>query len=77
MLFGRSCVIGRDGTILADAGHEVGLATAEVDLDKPRLVEGLDTFRGEGLIRDRRKQILEDRRPELYRLICDTEADEF
>ena len=24
MLFGRSCVIGRDGTILADAGHEQG-----------------------------------------------------
>jgi len=69
-LFGRNCVIRRDGTILADAGHEVGLASAEVEIDKSRLAECLDECMGEGLVRDLRKSILYDQRPELYKLIC-------
>lgn len=70
MLFGRSCVIGRDGTILSEAGHEVGLATTVVDLDQPRLIECLDASHGEGLIKEYRELIHQDRRPDLYRLIC-------
>lgn len=69
-LFGRSCIIGRDGTILADASHDVGLASAAVETDKPILVECLDECMGEGLIRDLRELILQDRRPALYGLIC-------
>lgn len=70
MLFGRSCIIGRDGTILSEAGHEVGLATTVVDLDQPRLIECLDSSQGEGLIKEYRELIHLDRRPELYGLIC-------
>jgi predicted amidohydrolase len=69
MLLGRSCVIGRNGTFLADAGHEAGIATAVVDLERPWLIECLDEFTGEGMIREYREIILKDRRPELYRLI--------
>jgi len=71
MLFGRSCVIGRDGTILADAAHEEGLASVAVDLERPHLVECLDESMGEGLIKEYRGLIREDRRPELYGLICE------
>jgi predicted amidohydrolase len=66
MLFGRSCVIGRDGTILCDAGHDAGIATTVVDLDRVMLVECLDAAQGEGLIRNIRELLQEDRRPELY-----------
>lgn len=70
MLFGRSCVIGRDGTILNDAGHEVGIASSIVDMEKPRLIECLEDAHGEGLIKNYRELIHQDRRPELYKLIC-------
>lgn len=73
MLFGRSCVIGRDGTILADAAHEQGLATARVDLDRPRLIECLDESQGAGLIKELGELIRQDRRPELYREIVEQE----
>jgi omega-amidase len=69
MLFGRSCVIGRDGTILSDAGHEVGIASTIVDAERPRLIECLEEVHGEGLIKKYRELIHEDRRPELYKLI--------
>ena len=67
MLFGRSCVIGRDGTILADAGHEQGYVSRRADLEKPFLVECLDDSMGQGLIKDFGRLIIEDRRPELIR----------
>ena len=67
MLFGRSCVIGRDGTILADAGHEQGAVSRRVDLERPFLVECLDDSMGQGLIKDFGRLIIEDRRPELIR----------
>ena len=67
MLFGRSCVIGRDGTILADAGHEQGAVSRRADLEKPFLVECLDDSMGQGLIKDFGRLIIEDRRPELIR----------
>jgi len=71
MLFGRSCVIGRDGTILVDAAHEEGLASVAVDLERPRLIECLDESIGEGLIKEYRGLTHEDRRPELYTLISE------
>jgi len=71
MLFGRSCVIGRDGTILRDAGHETGIASTVVDLDKKWMIECLDASHGEGLIKEYRELIQQDRRPELYKLISD------
>lgn len=37
MLIGRSSVIAPDATILADAGRYVGLTTAHIDLDRPRI----------------------------------------
>ena len=67
MLFGRSCVIGRDGTILADAGHEQGAVSRRADLERPFLVECLDDSMGQGLIKDFGRLIIEDRRPELIR----------
>ena len=67
MLFGRSCVIGRDGTILADAGHEQGLVTRRIDLDRPHLIECLDESQGQGLIKELGILLQEDRRPDLYR----------
>jgi predicted amidohydrolase len=70
MLFGRSCIIGRDGAILADAAHHEGLATALVDLSTPRLMDVLDDAFGKGDIRDLRKQNLSDRRPETYTALC-------
>jgi predicted amidohydrolase len=74
MLFGRSCIIGRDGTILSDAGHEAGLATTVVDLDRAMLVECLDASQGEGLIRNIRELLQEDRRPELYQYRVESHA---
>lgn len=75
MLFGRSCVIGRDGTILADAGHEQGIVTRRVDLDRPHLIECLDESQGQGLIKALGKLLKEDRRPDLYRKILNEELD--
>jgi predicted amidohydrolase len=73
MLFGRSCVIGRDGTILADASHEQGLASTKVDLDRPRLVECLDESQGQGLVKELGELIRQDRRPDLYREVLEQE----
>ena len=67
MLFGRSCIIGRDGTVLADTGHEQGYVSRRTDLEKPFLVECLDDSMGQGLIKDFGRLIIEDRRPELIR----------
>lgn len=67
MLFGRSCIIGRDGIILADVGHDQGYVSRCVDLEKPFLVECLDDSMGKGLIKDFNRLILEDRRPDLIR----------
>jgi predicted amidohydrolase len=69
MLFGRSCVISHDGTIIADAGHQEGIATAVVDLEHCRLVQRLDPYFGDGYFADLRKIRLAERRPDTYGLI--------
>lgn len=66
MMVGKSCIVGPDGTILADLGRFTGVATREVDLDLPE--RGERTFGGEvGVIRDMR---MADRRPETYGRLC-------
>ena len=71
MFFGRSCIVAPDGTIIADAGHYVGRATATIDLDHPRLVEVLDEASGKGSdVRDLRALTLTERRPETYAILC-------
>jgi predicted amidohydrolase len=74
MFYGRSFILGRDGTILSDPGHYVGFGNALVDLDTPRLMQVLDqdSDRGE-IVEDLERLLLENRQPELYGLI--TEID--
>jgi predicted amidohydrolase len=62
MLFGRSAVIGPDGLSLCDAGRYEGFATADIDLDQPHLMD----ITHQGDVRDLRRLVREDRRPELY-----------
>jgi predicted amidohydrolase len=62
MLIGRSSIIAPDGMILADAGREVGIALARVDLDAPRIAHDF-TRSGEHVWRD---DMLRDRRPDTY-----------
>jgi len=57
-----------EGTIIADAGYSLGIATATIDLDKPRLQE----MSHGGEIADARKFLLNDRRGETYGRICKT-----
>jgi predicted amidohydrolase len=62
MLFGRSTVVGPDGLSLCDVGRYEGMAVAQIDLDKPHLMD----ITHEGDVRDLRQLVREDRRPELY-----------
>ena len=39
MTAGKSCIVDFEGTVLADAGARVGLASHTVDLDRPRVKE--------------------------------------
>jgi len=36
-LLGRACIVNHDGNIIADTGHQPGIAVATIDLDKKRL----------------------------------------
>jgi predicted amidohydrolase len=62
MTAGKSCVVDFEGTVLADAGPRVGVATHVVDLDRPRLKER--SFGGE--VGDAAQFMRHDRRPETY-----------
>lgn len=63
MMIGRSSIIGPDATILADSGRYVGLAVAQVDLDRPRLATGFTRHGDYVWGVDMRN----DRRPDTYR----------
>ena len=65
MLFGRSMVVVPDGLSLCDAGRHEGIATAEIDLDQPHLMD----ITHEGDVRDLRRLIREDGRPDLYGIL--------
>jgi len=63
---GRSCIVAPDGSVVADAGLDEGMALAVIDLDekwkRPR-----SHGEPEEVVRD---FILHDRRPELYGGLC-------
>jgi len=67
MLQGRSGTVSPDGLIINEVGHKIGVATAEIDLDKPRIIAGF-TLIGD---HDFKKDMLADRRPETYKEIID------
>jgi len=70
VMVGKSCIVGPDGTVLADLGRHCGVVMREVDLDAPQL--GERTFGGEvGIVRDMR---MADRRPDTYAGLCDGPA---
>ena len=66
-MVGKTCIVDFEGTVLADTGRRVGLAIQHLDLDRPRARER--SFGGQ--IGDARAFIIEDRRPETYRRICE------
>ena len=61
-VYGGSCVIAPDGTVLADAGQHEGMAVAEVDLRAPWVRNRCSGAAPEPV----RDFLMEDRRPELY-----------
>lgn len=63
MFFGRSSVIDRDGTVLCDVGHRVGIATTDVDLDRPILMQVADDGTN---VQDLRELMFSQRRPDTY-----------
>lgn len=69
-LFGRSCIVGPDGTIAADAGHVPGAAFAQVDLNQPHLTHGISVSGTANL----RQALRQERRPELYAQIAQPET---
>jgi predicted amidohydrolase len=65
MMVGRSGLVAPDGTVLADAGRDVGVATATIDLDQPRLVHSWSVNEDLPFVDELRK----DRRPDAYHAI--------
>lgn len=63
MLFGRSCIIDRAGTLLADAGHHSGVVQVTADLGLPVLMDVLDDG---GDVRDLQETVFRHRRPDTY-----------
>ncbi len=59
---GKSCIVDFEGTVLADAGPRVGLASYTADLDRPRTRER--SFGGD--VGDARAFLQSDRRPSTY-----------
>ena len=68
MMQGRSGVVGEDGFILAEMSREPGVATATVDLDRPRLVHSW-TRSGEYPYAE---EFRIDRRPDTYGAIVES-----
>lgn len=62
MTAGKSCIVDFEGTVLADAGVRVGLASHTVDLDRVRVKER--SFGGD--VGDAQQFLRQDRRPETY-----------
>lgn len=71
-LTGRAVIVNPDGVILADTGHQAGLAMAEFDPEPSRRTKDVVCIRKDGVDRYR-EDILLTRRPELYGEIARTE----
>lgn len=67
MLVGRSEVLDPHGLVLAGCGRRPGVATAEVDLDAPRLAHSFCRA-GEW---DFKAEVLRHRRPDMYKALCE------
>ncbi len=57
---GNSCIVDREGTVRADAGRRIGIATHSIDLDERLLKER--SFAGQ--VGDAVKFLRQDRRPQ-------------
>ena len=62
MAAGKSCIVDFEGTVLADTGPRVGIASHVADLDRPQVKER--SFGG--AIGDARQFLADDRRPATY-----------
>ena len=62
---GRACVINPDGILIADTGHQAGLAIASFDPALPRRTKDIVCIRKNG-VDQYREDLLLTRRPELY-----------
>lgn len=60
--YGRSCIIDKNGILVADAGYKDGLASTVIDLEDVRLVSG---YGGAG-VSDARQRLVREMRPDLY-----------
>lgn len=65
MIQARTGIVCPDGLIISEIGRRIGVATAEVDLDKPRIIADF-TLAGDHAFK---KDMLADRRPETYKKI--------
>lgn len=72
LFFGRSAIVDRDGTIVSDAGHYVGTAFAELDLDRQMRMDILDEG---GNVQDLRELVFAQRRPDTYGLLTEPWRD--
>ena len=70
MMVGRSGVVGQDGAVLAEMSRDEGVATATVDLDRPRLVHSW-TRSGEYPYAE---EFRADRRPDTYGVLVEPAA---
>ena len=64
--FYKNVIVGMDGDKIADGGYEVGLTTADLDLDARRMVYNIGFFG----CSDLKEQLFKFRRPDLYQEIC-------
>ena len=62
MVAGKSCIVDFEGTVLADTGPRVGVASTTIDLDRPRVKER--SFGGQ--VGDAAQFLRQDRRPDTY-----------
>lgn len=68
MFFGRSSIIDRDGTVLADVGHRSATATTTIDLARPVLMQVADDGSN---VQDLQQLIFTQRRPDTYRALTE------
>ncbi|MBA7494779.1 Formamidase [subsurface metagenome] len=67
MIQARTAVVSPDGLIISEAGRKIGVVSAELDLDKPRIIHDF-TLSGD---HDFKKDMLADRRPGTYKKITE------
>jgi len=69
LIQGRSGIVGKDGFIITEVGRDEGVATAEIDLNQPRITRYFTRPGAHRLWQEMKK----DRRPQAYRIISKTE----